>query len=79
LNSSKLKTGIYENKRFNYRAQRYLIMLMNSIIYKNNEKHAPRFRDVREALKKLIDLKKTKDIGKSMGSLRGYILAYRSC
>lgn|GEM_PF-4924352 len=54
-------------------------MLMNSIIYKNNEKHAPRFRDVREALKKLIDLKKTKDIGKSMGSLRGYILAYRSC
>jgi hypothetical protein len=47
------------NKKYSRKIQRYLIMLTNAILRKNGEAHILRYRDLREILKKTIDLKKS--------------------
>ena len=44
-------------KKYNHKAQRYLIILTSVILYKNGEKHPPRCRDLRRTLKILANLK----------------------
>jgi hypothetical protein len=46
------------NKKYNRKVQRYLIMLTNAILHKNGERRIPRYRDLREILKKIIELMK---------------------
>ncbi|MCL7384719.1 MAG: hypothetical protein LZ174_10575, partial [Thaumarchaeota archaeon] len=57
------------NKKYNRRVQRYLIMLMNAILRKNDETRIPKYRDLREILKKIVDIRKS--IGLAEGGL-GY-------
>ena len=52
-------------KRYNHRAQRYLTMLTNTILWKNNELHLPRYKDMRRALWMVIGARK--QIRKQMG------------
>jgi len=47
------------NKKYNRRVQRYLIMLMNAILRKNDETRIPKYRDLRKILKKIVDIKKS--------------------
>jgi len=47
------------NKKYSRKVQRYLIMLANTILCKNGEARIPRYRDLREILKKIVDLKKS--------------------
>jgi hypothetical protein len=60
--------GLYKAKgrdggsnKYSCRVQRYLVMLTNVILWKNGETRIPGYRDLREILKKTIDL--TKSIG----------------
>jgi hypothetical protein len=52
------------NKKYSRKIQRYLIMLTNAILYKNGERRIPRYKDLREILKKIVDIRK------SMGLVR---------
>ena len=45
-------------KKYNYKAQRHLIMLTNTILWKNGECRPPRYRDLRKILKVVIEAKK---------------------
>lgn len=45
-------------KNYNGKAQRYLIMLTNAILWKNGEKRSPKYKDARRILKILVNLKK---------------------
>jgi hypothetical protein len=36
------------NKKYSRKVQRYLIMLTNTILWKNGEKRIPRYRDLRK-------------------------------
>ncbi|MCL7397310.1 MAG: hypothetical protein LZ167_07865, partial [Thaumarchaeota archaeon] len=47
------------NKKYSRKIQRYLIMLTNAILYKNGERRIPRYKDLREILKKTIDIRKS--------------------
>jgi len=47
------------NKKYSRKVQRYLIMLTNAILYKNGERRIPRYRDLREILKKIVDIRKS--------------------
>ena len=51
-------------KKYNSRAQRYLLMLINAILWKNGECRRPKYKDIRKILKIVIELEK-----KLMGSL----------
>jgi len=56
-------------KRYNHKAQRHLIMLTSSILWKRGECHPPRYRDLRKILKTVIEAKK--HVGLAGGGL-GY-------
>jgi len=45
-------------KRYNHRAQRYLMMLTNAILRKNSELHLPRYKDMRRVLWMVIEARK---------------------
>jgi len=45
-------------KKYNNKAQRYLIMLTNAILWKNGEYRPPRYRDFRKILKAVIEARK---------------------
>jgi len=45
-------------KRYNHRAQRYLTMLTNTILWKNSELHLPRDKDMKRALWMVIEARK---------------------
>jgi len=45
-------------KKYNYKAQRYLIMLTNTILWENGECRLPRYRDLRRILKVVIESRK---------------------
>jgi hypothetical protein len=47
------------NKKYSRKIQRYLIMLTNAILHKNGERRIPRYKDLREILKKTIDIRKS--------------------
>ena len=47
------------NKKYSCKVQRYLLMLTNAILWKNGEKRIPRYRDLREILKNIVDLMKS--------------------
>jgi hypothetical protein len=47
------------NKKYSRKVQRYLIMLTNAILCKNGETRIPRYRDLREMLKKIVDVRKS--------------------
>jgi hypothetical protein len=47
------------NKKYSRKVQRYLIMLTNTILWKNGERGIPRYRDLREVSKKIVDVKKS--------------------
>ncbi|MCL7404358.1 MAG: hypothetical protein LZ172_08475 [Thaumarchaeota archaeon] len=47
------------NKKYSRKIQRYLIMLTNAILYKNGERRIPRYKDLREILKKTVDIRKS--------------------
>ena len=42
-------------KKYSSMAQRYLIMLTNTILWKNGEYCPPRYRDLRKVLKVVIE------------------------
>jgi hypothetical protein len=58
--------GLYKAKGFDARkkkkhsskAQRYLLMLTNTILCKNDEKHSPTFKDMRRVLRMVIEARK---------------------
>jgi len=45
-------------KKYNSKAQRYLTMLTNTILWKNGECRPPRYRDLRKILKVVIESRK---------------------
>ena len=45
-------------KKYNCKARRYLIMLTNTILWKNGEYRPPRYRDFRKILKTVIETRK---------------------
>jgi len=45
----------WKMKKYSRRAQRYLIMLTNTILWKNGEINVPRYRDLRKILKGVIE------------------------
>ena len=45
-------------KKYNNKAQRYLIMLTNTILWKNGEYRLPRYKDLRKVLKTIIESRK---------------------
>jgi len=45
-------------KKYNHRAQKYLMMLTNAILRKNNELHLPRYKDMRRVLWMVIGARK---------------------
>jgi hypothetical protein len=47
------------NKMYSRKVQRYLIMLANTILHRNGEARIPRYRDLREMLKKIVDIRKS--------------------
>ncbi|MCL7383677.1 MAG: hypothetical protein LZ174_05245 [Thaumarchaeota archaeon] len=47
-----------KKKKYNSKAQRYLLMLANAIISKNGEKRLPKFKDMRKVLKMVIEVRK---------------------
>jgi hypothetical protein len=47
------------NKKYSRKIQRYLIMLTNAILHKNGERRIPRYKDLREILKKIVDIRKS--------------------
>jgi hypothetical protein len=47
-----------KKKKYNNKAQRYLLMLANAIISKNGEKRLPKLKDMRKVLKMLIEVRK---------------------
>ncbi|MCL7396631.1 MAG: hypothetical protein LZ167_04405 [Thaumarchaeota archaeon] len=47
------------NKKYSRKIQRYLIMLTNAILYKNGERRIPRYKDLRNTLKKIVDIRKS--------------------
>ena len=49
-------------KRYDSRAQRYLIMLTNAILWKNGELRRLRYRDLRRTLKMVTNIKKQIDL-----------------
>jgi len=48
----------WKTKKYSYKAQRYLLILTNVILWKNNEYRPPRYRDLRRVLKTVIEAKK---------------------
>jgi len=50
------------NKKYSCKVQRYLLMLTNTIIWKNGERDIPRYRDLREVSKKIVDLRKSMEL-----------------
>jgi hypothetical protein len=46
------------NKKYSRKIQRYLIMLTNTILWKNGEKHPPTFKEVRKILKMVIEVRR---------------------
>jgi predicted metal-dependent hydrolase len=47
------------NKKYSRKVQRYLIMLTNAILHKNGERRIPRYKDLRNTLKKIVDIRKS--------------------
>jgi hypothetical protein len=47
------------NKKYSRKIQRYLIMLTNTILWKNGEKHPPTFKDMRRILRMVIEARKS--------------------
>jgi hypothetical protein len=47
------------NKKYSRKVQRYLVMLANAILWKNGVRRIPRYRDLREMLKKIVDVRKS--------------------
>jgi hypothetical protein len=47
-----------KKKKYNSKAQRYLLMLTNAIISKNGDKPSPKLKDMRRVLKMLIEARK---------------------
>jgi hypothetical protein len=47
------------NKKYSRKIQRYLIMLTNAILHKNGERRIPRYKDLRNTLKKIVDIRKS--------------------
>jgi len=47
------------NKKYSRTVQRCLVMLVNTILHKNGERRMPRYKDLREILKKTVDLRKS--------------------
>jgi len=47
------------NKKYSRKIQRYLIMLTNTILWKNHERHPPTFKDMRRVLKMLMEVRKS--------------------
>jgi len=45
-------------KRYSDKAQRYLLMLINAILWKNGERRPPRYKDMRRALWMVIEARK---------------------
>jgi len=45
-------------KRYSSKVQRYLLMLTNAILRKNNELHLPRYKDMRKVLRIVIEARK---------------------
>ena len=45
-------------KKYNYKAQRYLMILTNTILWKNGEINVPRYRDLRKIVKVVIESRK---------------------
>jgi len=45
-------------KRYSSKAQRFLLMLTNTILRKNSELHLPRYKDMRRALWMVIGARK---------------------
>jgi hypothetical protein len=50
--------GARKKKKYNSKAQRYLLMLTNAIISKNGDKPSPKLKDMRRVLKMLIEARK---------------------
>jgi hypothetical protein len=55
------------NKKYSRKVQRYLIMLTNAILCKNGETRIPRYRDLREMLKKIVDVRKSMGLAGGWG------------
>jgi hypothetical protein len=51
------------NKKYNRRVQRYLVMLTNTILWKNCEKHPPTFKDMRRILRMVIEARRQMGLG----------------
>jgi hypothetical protein len=47
------------NKMYSRKVQRHLIMLTNAILSKNGQTCTSRYRDLREMLKKIVDIRKS--------------------
>jgi hypothetical protein len=45
-------------KKYSSKAQRYLLMLTNTILRKNSDKRPPKFKDMRKVLKMVIEARK---------------------
>ena len=45
-------------KRYSSKAQRFLLMLTNTILWKNSELHLPRYKDMRRVLWIVIEARK---------------------
>ena len=45
-------------KKYNHRAQRYLLILTNAILRKNSELRSPKLKDMRRVLKMVIEARK---------------------
>jgi predicted metal-dependent hydrolase len=50
------------NKKYSRKVQRYLIMLASAILHKKCERRIPRYRDLREVSKKIVDLRKSMEL-----------------
>jgi len=50
-------------KKYNFKAQRYLSILTNVILWKNGELHPARYKDMRRILKMLVNLKRQMGLG----------------
>jgi hypothetical protein len=46
------------NKKYSHKVQRYLVMLTNTILWKNGEKHPPTFKDMRRILRMVIEARR---------------------
>ncbi|MCL7402713.1 MAG: hypothetical protein LZ168_08045 [Thaumarchaeota archaeon] len=46
------------NKKYSHKVQRYLVMLTNTILWRNGEKHPPTFKDMRRILRMVIEARR---------------------